>query len=87
MKLFFLVALAVSMGQIYATEAAERLGKLMMEDLIAMHMEFRQFYGAEESTFPQWMKWEELEVLPSELKESILGEDGSNIGSWMPLYR
>ncbi|KAM7476809.1 hypothetical protein LguiB_024052 [Lonicera macranthoides] len=73
-------------AKIYATEATARLGQLMMEDLVAMHMEFRQFYGPEESGCPQWMKWEALEVLPLPLKEIALGEDGSEIGSWMPLY-
>lgn len=73
-------------AKIYATEAAARLGQLMMEDLISMNMDFREFYGPEESSFPQWMKWEELEVLPSALKEIAMGKDGSEIASWMPLY-
>lgn len=82
--MYFLV---VELDKIYATEATARLGQLMMEDLVAMHLEFRQFYGPEESGCPQWMKWEALEVLPLQLKEIALGEDGSEIGSWMPLYR
>ncbi|KAM7489582.1 hypothetical protein LguiB_027066 [Lonicera macranthoides] len=45
---------------IYATEAAARLGQLMMEDLVTMHMEFRQFYGPEEFGCPQRIKWEAL---------------------------
>ncbi|KAL7238059.1 hypothetical protein ACSBR2_004206 [Camellia fascicularis] len=73
-------------AKIYATEAAARLGQFMMEDLVMMHTEFRQFYGPEESSFPQWMKWEELEVLSSALKDRVLGEDGSELGGWMPLY-
>ncbi|XAR62520.1 hypothetical protein NMG60_11017305 [Bertholletia excelsa] len=73
-------------AKIYASEAAARLGQLIMEDLVTMHTEFRQFYGAEESSFPQWMKWTELEVLPSTLKEIALGKDGSDIAAWMPLY-
>ncbi|KAL5543705.1 hypothetical protein UlMin_007489 [Ulmus minor] len=74
-------------AKIYVTEAAARLGQLMMEDLFSMHMEFRQFYGAEESGFPRWMKWENLERLPSMLKEIALGKDGGELGGWMPLYR
>uniref|UniRef100_A0A5B7BS94 Beta-Casp domain-containing protein n=1 Tax=Davidia involucrata TaxID=16924 RepID=A0A5B7BS94_DAVIN len=73
-------------AKIYATEATARLGQLMMEDLVTMHMEFRQFYGPEESGFPQWMKWEKLEMLPSALKEIALGKDGTELGGWMPLY-
>lgn len=52
-----------------------------------MNMEYRQFYGPEELSAPQWMKWEELELLPSTLKKIALGEDGSELGGWMPLYR
>lgn len=59
----------------------------MMEDLISLNVDFRQFYGPEESSFPKWMKWEELEVLPSVLKEIAVGKDGSGIAGWKPLYR
>lgn len=59
----------------------------MMEDLVSMHLEFRQFYGPENSSFPQWMRWEGLEVLPSELKKIALGTDCEELGAWMPLYR
>nr|KYP42548.1 Integrator complex subunit 9 [Cajanus cajan] len=71
---------------IYITEASARLGQLMMEDLVSMHVEFSQFYGPEESNFPAWLRQEELEILPSELSEIILGEDGVELGGWMPLY-
>ena len=59
----------------------------MMEDLVAMNNECRQFYGPDESGFPQWMKWEELEMLPLALKEIVVGKDGSELSGWMPLYR
>ena len=59
----------------------------MMEDLVSLHAEFRQFYGPEESYFPQWLKQEELETLPSKLREMISGKDGVDLGGWMPLYR
>ena len=75
------------MCQIYATEATARLGKLMLEDLLSMHMEFRQFYGAKESDFPQWMKWDDLDRLPFALREIALGKDGGDLGGWLPLYR
>lgn len=74
-------------AQIYATEVTKRFGQLMMEDLISMHKEFRQFYGLEGSEGPEWMKWDEIELLPSELKEILLGQDGSKLGGLMPLYR
>ncbi|XP_048140701.1 integrator complex subunit 9 isoform X2 [Rhodamnia argentea] len=74
-------------AKIYVTEAAAKLGKLMMEDLVSMHEEFRQFYGSEELGSPHWMKWEELESLPSAMKEIVLGTDGIELGGWMPLYR
>ncbi|XP_030477232.1 uncharacterized protein LOC115694254 [Syzygium oleosum] len=73
-------------AKVYVTEAAAKLGKLMMEDLVSMHEEFRQFYGPEEFGSPHWMKWEELESLPSALKEIVLGTDGIELGGWMPLY-
>ncbi|KAK1294741.1 hypothetical protein QJS10_CPA16g01064 [Acorus calamus] len=63
-----------------------RLGRLMMEDLLAMHAEFVQFYGPEEDTFPEWMKWEELEALPLKLKEIIIGENDVEMGNLLPLY-
>lgn len=59
----------------------------MMEDLISMHAELRQIYGPEETNFPPWMRQEGLEMLPSKLREIILGKDGEELGSWMPLYR
>lgn len=59
----------------------------MMEDLLSMHAELRQFYGPEDSNFPPWLRQEELEILPSELREIISGKDGEELGSWMPLYR
>ncbi|KAK1405655.1 Beta-Casp domain-containing protein [Heracleum sosnowskyi] len=73
-------------AKIYATEATTRLGKLMMEDLVAMHAEFRQLYGPEESGSTQWMKWEELDMLPSVIKDIVIGKDGTELGSWMSLY-
>ncbi|CAK9140265.1 unnamed protein product, partial [Ilex paraguariensis] len=73
-------------AKIYATEATARIGQLMMEDLVAMNMELRQFYGPDESGFPRWMKWDELEMLPLALKEIVVGKDGSELSGWMPLY-
>ncbi|XP_073288491.1 uncharacterized protein [Primulina huaijiensis] len=73
-------------AKVYVTEATARIGQLMMEDLVTMHKEFRQFYGPENSGAPQWMKWEELEFLPLELKDVALGPDGTEFGGWMPLY-
>nr|XP_029124089.1 integrator complex subunit 9 homolog isoform X7 [Elaeis guineensis] len=74
-------------GKIYATEATARIGRLMMEELVAMHAEFVQFYGPDERPgLPEWMKWEELEKLPPALREVVMGEGGEELGSWMPLY-
>ncbi|GKU91295.1 hypothetical protein SLEP1_g5194 [Rubroshorea leprosula] len=73
-------------AKVYATEATSRIGQLLMEDLVSMHMEFRQFYGPKDSGCPQWMRWEELQVLPSALKEIALGKDCEELGAWMPLY-
>ncbi|MCD7454502.1 hypothetical protein HAX54_025123 [Datura stramonium] len=82
----FLTRLKDFRAKIYATEAASRLGKLMMEDLISMHMELRQFYGPEESGCPQWMTWEKLELLPMALKDIVLGSEGTELGGWMSIY-
>ncbi|KAK8494432.1 hypothetical protein V6N12_018095 [Hibiscus sabdariffa] len=73
-------------AKIYVTEATARIGQLMMEDLVSMHMELKQFYGPGDASFPQWMKWEDLEVLPSELKKIALGKYCEELGAWMPLY-
>ena len=51
-----------------------------------LHMELRQFYGPKNSCFPQWVRWEELEVLLSELWKIALGRDCEELGAWMTLY-
>ncbi|KAK7271454.1 hypothetical protein RJT34_27378 [Clitoria ternatea] len=82
----FLTQMKGFTAKIYVTEASARFGQLMMEDLVAMHAELRQFYGPEDSNFPTWLKQEELEILPSELRKIIMGKDGVELGGWMPLY-
>ncbi|XP_024032285.1 integrator complex subunit 9 homolog isoform X2 [Morus notabilis] len=82
----FLTRMKGFSAKICATEATARIGQLMLEDLVTMHMEFRQFYGAEESNFPQWMRWQDVAHLPSALKEIVSGKDGGKLGGWMPLY-
>ncbi|KAM7260547.1 hypothetical protein ACFE04_011220 [Oxalis oulophora] len=72
--------------QIYVTEVAARLGQLMMEDLLSMHMEFRQLYGPNESDFPSWMESKELESLPVPLREKSFGKNGEELGAWKPIY-
>ncbi|XP_047974016.1 integrator complex subunit 9 [Salvia hispanica] len=72
-------------AKVYATKAASRIGKLMMEDLVYMHKEFRQSYGPE-SDEPIWMKWDRLEMLPLEMKKTVFGSDETDFGCWMPLY-
>nr|GEV47551.1 integrator complex subunit 9 isoform X1 [Tanacetum cinerariifolium] len=73
-------------AKIYATEVTARLGQFMMEDLVTMHMEFKQFYGPEETNSLKMFNWEELEALPPALKKIVLGKDGTELGSWMALY-
>lgn len=82
----FLTRMKGFSAKIYVTEAAARLGQLMMEDLVSMHLEIRQFFGPDESSFPQWMKWEDLTLLPSSLKNVALGKDGGELGGWLSLY-
>ncbi|XP_072965852.1 uncharacterized protein [Typha angustifolia] len=74
-------------GKIYATEVTARIGRLMMEDLVAMHAEFVRYHGPDDNVgLPEWMKWEELKILPLELRRIVMGEEGEELGSWMPLY-
>ncbi|XP_072998949.1 uncharacterized protein [Typha latifolia] len=74
-------------GKIYATEVTARIGRLMMEDLVAMHAEFVRYHGPGDNVgLPEWMKWEELKILPLELRRIVMGEEGEELGSWMPLY-
>lgn len=73
-------------AKIYATEATTRLGKIMMDDLVAMHMEFKQFYGSEDDAILQWMRPEELKLLHRALREVAFGQDGADLGGWMPMY-
>ncbi|KAF8015734.1 hypothetical protein BT93_H1306 [Corymbia citriodora subsp. variegata] len=84
--LLFLMRAEGFSAKVYVTEVAAKLGKLMMGDLVSMHVKFRQFSGSEEFSSPHWMKWEELELLPSASKEMVLGTDGIELGGWMPLY-
>ncbi|CAA7058728.1 unnamed protein product [Microthlaspi erraticum] len=73
-------------AKIYMTEATARIGQLMMEDLVSMHMEFRRFHGPEDSRFPAWTKNLDGEQVPSLLKKVVFGEKGDDLGSWMRLY-
>ncbi|KAH7677096.1 Integrator complex subunit 9 protein [Dioscorea alata] len=83
----FLTCLHDFSGKIYATEAVVRIGCLMMEELVSMHVEYNQFYGLDERPgCPGWMEWEELKKLPLELRDIVMGKDGEELGSWMPLY-
>ncbi|MED6205684.1 hypothetical protein PIB30_019983 [Stylosanthes scabra] len=74
-------------AKIYATEVSARLGELVMRDLVSMHGELKQFYGPMVADFPEWMRKEEVEKIPSALREIILGKDGAELGGLMPLYR
>lgn len=75
-------------GKVYATEATAKIGRMMMEELVAMHSEYVQFYGEGEiGSVPEWMNWEEIERIPSHLREVLMGEHGEELGSWVPLYR
>lgn len=69
------------------TEATAKIGQLMMEDLVSMHMEFRRLHGPEDSSFPWWTKNLDGEEVPSVLKNLVFGENGDDLGSWMRLYR
>ncbi|KAK9138763.1 hypothetical protein Sjap_009357 [Stephania japonica] len=73
-------------AKIYVTEATAQLGKLMMEDLVSMHMNVKQNYGPADSGLPQWMKWEALESLHLEVRNIVMGNDGAQLGGWQPLY-
>ena len=57
----FLIRTKDFSAKIYVTEATARIEQLLMEDLVSMHMELRQFYGLENSCFPCWVHWNRLE--------------------------
>ncbi|KAF9606720.1 hypothetical protein IFM89_028096 [Coptis chinensis] len=73
-------------AKIYATEATTRIGQLLMEDLVAMHLEFKQFFGPDGAGFPKWMRLDEIELLHDTLKDILMGENGAALGGWQPLY-
>lgn len=73
--------------EVYATEPAARIGKLMMLELVSMHMEFRQFYGRDESEFPNWLKREELELVHPTLRRILGSYSSVDMSAWQPLYR
>ncbi|XP_078169753.1 integrator complex subunit isoform X3 [Carex rostrata] len=73
--------------KIYATEPTVRLGRLMMEELVSMHMEYVGYYGSDKkSGLPDWMNRTELERLQMEWKKMVLGEEKEELTGWMPLY-
>ncbi|XP_068659810.1 uncharacterized protein [Aristolochia californica] len=80
----FLTRMKEASAKIYTTEATAKLGQLMMDDLVSMHAEYRQFYGPEESSVPRWM--EELEALSPVLREIVLSKEEANLGHWQSLY-
>lgn len=59
----------------------------MMDDLIAMHMEVKQFYGSEDDAISQWMGQEDLKLLHHKLREVTFGQNRADLSGWMPLYR
>ncbi|XP_057521916.1 uncharacterized protein LOC130801956 isoform X2 [Amaranthus tricolor] len=73
-------------AKVYATEATTRIGKLIMDDLVSMHRELRQFYGPVDAGSAQWMNWDELEKIPRSVQEMILGKDGTELAGWLALY-
>ncbi|KAL0744182.1 hypothetical protein Bca4012_085695 [Brassica carinata] len=73
-------------AKIYMTEATAKIGQLMMEDLVSMHMDFRRLHGPEDSSFPWWTKNLDGEQVPSVLKNLVFGESGDYLGSWMRMY-
>ncbi|KAL1338780.1 hypothetical protein HN51_033372 [Arachis hypogaea] len=82
----FLTQMKGFSAKIYATEVSARLGELVMRDLVSMHKELKQFYGPTETDFPVWLRQEEVEKIPSVLREIILGKDGTELGGLRPLY-
>ncbi|KAF3786838.1 Integrator complex subunit 9 [Nymphaea thermarum] len=73
-------------AKIYATEPVLKLGQLMMDELVQMHEEFIQCYGPSNSHLAQWMSLEELNKLPTQLSDIIMGEDFRDLANWRPLY-
>lgn len=74
--------------KVYATEVTARLGKMAMEELVEMHGEFVKVYGLEEDgCLPKWMDMVELRKLSLALKEIVMGDNGEDLASWVPLYR
>ncbi|GLJ46620.1 hypothetical protein SUGI_0982320 [Cryptomeria japonica] len=73
-------------AKIYATEATAKVGQLMVEELLAMHLEFVQLYGLSNTVLPLWLDFRELEATSVKLRERLYGEDGIGIGNWHPLY-
>lgn len=57
-----------------------------MLDLVSMQKEIKQYYGTNQSEYPRWMTWEEIKLLHPTVKNIAVGENGSDLGSWQPLY-
>ncbi|KAH9299596.1 hypothetical protein KI387_031278, partial [Taxus chinensis] len=73
-------------AKIYATEATTKVGQLMMEELLAMHLEFVRLYGLSNTVLPLWLDSRELDVASVKLRERVYGKDGMDIGNWHRLY-
>lgn len=63
-----------------------KLGQLMMEELVQMHEEFVQCYGPSESRSARWMSLEELNKVPTQLRDIMVGEDFEDLANWRSLY-
>jgi integrator complex subunit 9 len=71
--------------QVYATEAAAEIGKLMMKELLCMHAEFVQSHGRPVAGHkPAWLN---LTALPEKLRNSSSYRCLSSRGNWQPMYR
>ncbi|CAN6485973.1 unnamed protein product [Victoria cruziana] len=58
----------------------------MMEELVQMHEEFVQCYGPSESHSARWMSLEELNKVPTQLRDIMVGEDFEDLANWRSLY-
>ncbi|RLN04165.1 hypothetical protein C2845_PM13G19970 [Panicum miliaceum] len=72
--------------EIYVTEVAERIGKLMMGELVEMHREFIRYYGPDTDGLPKWMEGDKLNELLSMLQKPVTQDEGKDLTSLIPLY-
>lgn len=68
----------------YVTEAAGKLGKLLMEELLAMHESYLAQFGNSQTPRPSWL---EQGMSKASGTQGLLNNRVWDAANWHPMYR